>query len=379
MFDEIIDFIRSKFDTDEFIPLHEPSFTGREHEYVKDCIDSTFVSSVGQYVDRFEKELAAYTGAGYAIATVNGTSALHTALVLAGVSAGDEVITQAVTFIATANAISYCGATPAFVDVDRETMGLSPYALRSFLEEHAVLEAGVCKNKTTGRIIRAVVPMHTFGHPARIDELVEVCNQYGIPIVEDAAESLGSLYKDQHTGTFGKMGVLSFNGNKTITCGGGGAIITNDEALAKQAKHITTTAKVPHRWEYVHDCVGFNYRMPNLNAALACAQLEQLDGIIENKRVLASEYERFFQEQEIGFVTEPEEARSNYWLNAVVLNDLEQRNAFLEQTNAKGVMTRPVWQLMHRLEMFKDAPRGDLLKSESLADRVVNIPSSVCL
>jgi len=377
MFDEIIDFIRLRFGTDEFIPMHEPCFAGREQEYVQDCIDSTFVSSVGQYVDRFEEELAAYTGAGFAVATVNGTSALHAALVLADVSSGDEVITQPLTFIATANAISYCGASPVFVDVDHETLGMSPDALRAFLEEHAALEGDVCRNKTTGRLIRAVVPMHTFGHPARIDEIVEVADQYGIPVVEDAAESLGSLYKGRHTGTFGKMGVLSFNGNKTITCGGGGAIITNDEELAKKAKHITTTAKVPHKWEYVHDCIGFNYRMPNLNAALACAQLEQLDGIVENKRGLAAEYETFFSKQNISLVTEPEGARSNYWLNAVVLENREQRDVFLEETNGKGVMTRPVWQLMHRLDMFKDAPRGDLSESEWLEDRVVNIPSSV--
>ncbi len=379
MFDSVINFIQSAFDTDDFIPLHEPCFAGREQDYLKDCIDSTFVSSVGQYVDRFEEELAAYTGEKFAIATVNGTSALHTALVLAGVSAGDEVITQSLTFIATANAISYCGATPVFVDVDRDTMGLSPDALRAFLEKHAVREGNICRNKTTGKIIRSVVPMHTFGHPARIDEIVEVCNQYGIPVVEDAAESLGSCYKEQHAGTFGKMGVLSFNGNKTITCGGGGAIIINDEALAKRAKHITTTAKVSHRWEYVHDCIGFNYRMPNLNAALACAQLEQLDSIVENKRVLAGEYEAFFRDQEIDFVTEPKEARSNFWLNAVILKDRDQRNTFLEETNDSGVMTRPVWQLLHRLDMFKGAFCGDLTESEWLEDRVVNIPSSVRL
>ncbi len=376
MFDETIDFIRSQFGTDDFIPLHEPCFAGREQEYVKDCIDSTFVSSIGQYVDRFEKELAEYTGAKYAVATVNGTTALHAALVLAGVTAGDEVITQPLTFIATANAISYCGASPTFVDIDRETMGLSPDALRTFLEEHAVLEGDVCRNKTTGRVIRAVVPMHTFGHPVRIDEVMEVSSQYDIPVVEDAAESLGSFYKDRHTGIFGKMGILSFNGNKTITCGGGGAIITNDEELAKNAKHITTTAKVPHKWEYVHDCIGFNYRMPNLNAALACAQLEQLDGFVDNKRVLANKYETFFSGIGTSFVKEPEHARSNYWLNAIVLDDRRQRDVFLEETNGKGIMTRPVWRLMHRLEMFKDAPCGDLSTAEWLEDRLVNIPSS---
>lgn len=379
MFDQTIDFIRSRFGTDEFIPLHEPCFAGHEREYVLDCIDSTFVSSVGQYVDRFEKELAAYTGAKYAVAVVNGTSALHAALVLSGVSAGDEVITQPLTFIATANAISYCGGTPIFVDVDRATLGMSPDALRAYLEEHAVLEGGTCRNRSTGRTIRAVVPMHTFGHPARILDIVEVCDEFGLTVIEDAAESLGSLHHGRHSGTFGKMGVFSFNGNKTITCGGGGALITDDGSLARKAKHLTTTAKTPHKWAYIHDEVGFNYRMPNLNAALACAQLELLDSLIEDKRQLASEYQAFFERLGFSFVTEPQGARSNYWLNALILDDLVQRNQFLEETNAQGVMTRPVWQLMHRLEMYKHSPTGNLEVSEWLEQRVVNIPSSARL
>jgi perosamine synthetase len=377
MFDEVISFVRSKFGAEGFIPLHEPRFTGREQEYVTDCIDSTFVSSVGQYVDRFEQELAAYTGAKYAVATVNGTAALHAALVLAGVSAGDEVITQPLTFIATANAIKHCGADPCFVDVDRDTMGLSPDALRCFLEEHAVLENGVCKNRATGRILRAVVPMHTFGHPARIDAIVAICEEYQLVVVEDAAESLGSRYKGRHTGTFGQIGVFSFNGNKTITCGGGGAIVTDDEALARKAKHVTTTAKVPHEWEYVHDCVGFNYRMPNINAALACAQLEQIEEKLANKRVLANEYAALFERIGITFVKEPSQAHSNYWLNALLLENREQRDQFLQETNSQGVMTRPVWKLMHHMEMYANAQRGDLSVAEGLESCLVNLPSGV--
>ena len=377
MFDEVISFIRSKFGADGFIPLHEPRFSGREQEYLKDCIDSTFVSSVGKYVDRFEQDLAAYTGAKYAVATVNGTAALHASLVLAGVSPGDEVITQPLTFIATVNAIKYCGAEPCFVDVDRDTMGLSPDALRSFLEESTVLEDGLCKNRVTGRIIRAVVPMHTFGHPARIDEIVAICESYHLVVVEDAAESLGSRYKEQHTGTFGQLGVFSFNGNKTITCGGGGAIMTDDETLARRAKHITTTAKVPHQWEYDHDCVGFNYRMPNLNAALACAQLEQIDAVLDNKRELAKEYAAFFESIGVSFVQEPSQAHSNYWLNALILDNREQRDQFLQETNSQGVMTRPVWKLMHHLKLYVNAQRRDLSVAEGLESCLVNIPSSV--
>jgi perosamine synthetase len=377
MFEQAIDFIRSRFDSAESIYLHEPCFFGREKEYLNDCIDSTFVSSVGKYVDRFEQDLAAYTGAKYAIATVNGTAALHAALVLAEVTAGDEVITQPLTFIATVNAIKYCGAEPCFVDVDRDTMGLSPDALRSFLEESAVLEDGLCKNRATGRVIRAVVAMHTFGHPARMDEIVAICEEYQLVVVEDAAESLGSRYKDQHTGTFGQMGVFSFNGNKTITCGGGGAIVTDDEVLARRAKHITTTAKVPHQWEYAHDCVGFNYRMPNLNAALACAQLEQIEVVLESKRALAKEYAAFFESIGVSFVQEPTQAHSNYWLNALVFEDREQRDQFLQETNSQGVMTRPVWKLMHHLDLYANAQRGDLSVAEWLESRLVNIPSSV--
>ena len=381
MFEEAIQFVRSQFQTSGFVPLHEPRFAGREKEYLLDCIDSTFVSSVGAYVDRFEAMLAKYTGAKYAVVTVNGTSALHVALKLAGVQSGDEVITQSLTFIATANAIVYCGAKPCFVDVDRDTLGMSPAALRHFLETQTEKAAGTGRrvNRATRRPVAACVPMHTFGHPCRIDEIVAICREYGIPVVEDAAESLGSFYKEQHTGTFGAMGVFSFNGNKTITCGGGGAIVTNDETLARRAKHITTTAKIPHRWEFVHDEVGYNYRMPNLNAALACAQLEQIDGFLKNKRALAEAYKEYFPTVGLSFVTEPKNARSNYWLNALILSDREERDSFLQATNDAGIMTRPVWRLMNELEMFKDCPGGPLDNATWLEQRIVNIPSSVRL
>jgi aminotransferase in exopolysaccharide biosynthesis len=379
MFEETIQFIKSQFGTSDFIPLHEPRFNGREKEYLLDCIDSTYVSSVGAYVDRFEAMLADYTGADFAIATVNGTSGIHTALRLAGVESGDEVITQPLTFIATANAISYCGATPCFVDVDRDTMGLSADALRDFLVEQATFDADSDRlvNKQTGRAITACLPMHTFGHPCRIDEIVSICREYGLPVIEDAAESLGSRFQSKHTGTFGDMGVFSFNGNKTITCGGGGAIITNDPELAKRAKHITTTAKIPHRWDFVHDEIAYNYRMPNLNAALACAQLEQLDEFLISQRKLAETYAAYFDTQEPTFITEPVNSRSNYWLNALILKDRQERDAFLEATNNANVMTRPIWRLMNKLEMYQHAPHGPLKNSEWLEERVVNIPSSV--
>ena len=378
MYKEITEFIREQFSTpEEFIPLHEPRFTGKEKEYVNDAIDSTFVSSVGAYVDRFEEELAKKTGAKHAIATSNGTSALHIALLLAGVEPGDEVITQPLTFVATANAIAYAHANHVFLDVDRDTMGLSPSKLKSFLETSTLMENGVAINKKTGAKLAACLPMHTFGFPCRIDEIVAICNDYNIPVVEDSAESLGSRYKGQHTGTFGRLGVYSFNGNKTITCGGGGAIVTNDEDLAKLGKHLTTTAKVPHSWEYVHDRVGYNYRMPNLNAALACAQLEQLDSFIENKRELANKYAGFFQDKPMEFAIECSDSYSNYWLMAVVLKDAEQRNEFLETMNNNKIMTRPIWRLMHKLDMFKTCQVENVENAEWLEERVVNVPSSV--
>lgn len=377
MFKPVIDYIREVYNAPEgFVPLHAPYFGGNEKKYLADTIDSTFVSSVGAYVNRFEEMMAEITGAKYAIATSNGTVALQLALVVAGVKPGEEVITQPLTFIATANAIAHSNATPVFVDVDRDTMGMSPDALQAFLEQNATVKDGAAYNNKTGKRIAACVPMHTFGFPARIDKLVDVCDRWHIVLVEDSAESLGSYYKGQHTGTFGKLGIFSFNGNKTVTCGGGGAIVTNDEALAKHAKHISTTAKIPHPYEFVHDEVGYNFRLPNLNAALACAQLEQLNEILENKRKTAAIYAAYFADKSIGFVTEMEGSKANYWLNCVVLNNLDERNAFLEATNGAGVMTRPIWRLMNKLEMYKDCQCGDLTNSLWLEDRIVNIPSS---
>ncbi|MDA9066879.1 LegC family aminotransferase [Flavobacteriales bacterium] len=379
MYESLIKHIRHLFNTPtEFIPLHEPRFIGNEKKYVMDAIDSTFVSSVGKYVDQFEEMMCEITGAKYAIAIVNGTNALHLSMVLAGVEPGDEVITQSLTFIATANAISYCQATSHFVDVDKETMGLSPTLLDAHLQEISEMRNGECFNKNTNKRIKACVPMHTFGLPLYIDGLVKVCDKYNITLIEDAAESLGSYYKGQHTGTFGKLGTFSFNGNKTVTSGGGGVIITDDEELAKRAKYLSTQAKIPHKWEYKHDAIGYNYRMPNLNAALACAQLEQLDFYIKNKRELNDNYAQFLVGNgDVKLVQEVKNAKSNYWLNAVILKDKSERDNFLEELNSKGVMTRPIWALMNHLEMFKDCPKSDLSNSEWLEDRVVNIPSSV--
>lgn len=367
-----------------FVPLHAATFSGNEKKYLNECIDTTFVSSVGEFVNRFEREVADYTGAARAVVCVSGTNGLHMALMLVGVEREDEVITQPLTFIATANAISYCGAHPVFVDVDRETMGLSPSKMRAWLSEHAEVRDGQCYNRTTGRRIKACVPMHTFGHPVHLDELTVLCREWHIELVEDAAESIGSLYKGRHTGTFGRVGVLSFNGNKTITTGGGGMLLFNEENLdlAERAKHLTTQAKVPHRWEFVHDAVGYNYRMPNINAALGCAQLESLPGYIESKRRVAVEYARYFADNRglgIEFFSEPAETRSNYWLNAVVLPDHEAQIEFLTQTNDGGVMTRPIWELMNRLPMFGACECGDLSNAEWFAERVVNLPSSVRL
>ena len=375
----VVDFIRSVYKTDSFIPLHEPRFLGNEKKYLNECIDSTFVSSVGKFVDEFEEKIASYTGAKYAVATSNGTSALHISLLLANVEQNDEVITQPLTFIATCNAISYCNASPVFIDVDKDTMGMSPVALEIFLKENAEVKNQQCVNKSTGKIIKACIPMHTFGHPCRIEEIQKICKEWHIVLVEDSAESLGSFYRGQHTGTFGELGVISFNGNKIITSGGGGCILTNNEDLAKKAKHITTTAKEPHKWEYSHDMVGYNYRMPNLNAALIVAQLEQLDGFLKSKRSLAKIYKKFFQNGDIHFVTDPENAKSNYWLNSIVLKSKDQRDLFLDETNSKGIMTRPIWVLMNKLPMFEKAQCGDLTNAEWLEERVVNIPSSVIL
>lgn len=373
----IIDFIKKTFNTNEFIPLHEPRFIGNEKKYLNDCIDSTFVSSVGKYVDTFEKEFAKKVGSKFAIATVNGTAALHISLLIADVKKDDEVITQPLTFIATCNAISYIGAKPIFVDVDLETMGLSPESLKNFLEKNCEIVNNNCINKTTKKIIKACIPMHTFGHSCKIIEIKDICDKWNISLVEDAAESLGSYYKDKHTGTFGKVGAFSFNGNKIITAGGGGVIVTDDETLAKKAKHLTTTAKIPHSYEYDHDQIGYNYRMPNLNAALLVAQLEQLNKFLESKRDLASTYEEFFSSLDIEFIKEPQNSKSNYWLQAVMLKDKDQRDQFLEFTNKNGVMTRPIWKLMNELEMFENCQSSDLKNAKYLEQRVVNIPSSV--
>ncbi|MFI8557799.1 LegC family aminotransferase [Pseudomonas putida] len=377
MFDTLISFIREQYRTQEFIPLHAPVFLGHERDYVVDTIESTFVSSVGAFVDRFERDMASYTGSPRAVATVNGTAALHIALKLVGVGQGDLVITQPLTFIATCNAIAYCSAEPLFIDVDRQTLGLCPAAMDTWLQEHAFLDDdGLCRTRLSQKVIRASVPMHTFGHPAALDELVAVCQRWNIALVEDAAESLGSLYKGQHTGTFGAVGILSFNGNKIMTTGGGGMILAG-EALGQHAKHLTTTAKKPHPYEYVHDEVGYNYRLPNLNAALGCAQLEQLDKFIEAKRELAQRYDAQLAGGSLQFVKEPEGCRSNYWLNAVICEGLEQRQALLKATNDNGVMTRPIWQLMNHLPMYENAIKGDLTNAEWLAARIVNLPSSV--
>ena len=400
MYKQVIDFIKSVYGNQEFTPLAVPVFVGNEKKYLNECIDTTFVSSVGKFVDRFENDMAAYTGAKRAVVCVSGTNALHMALLLVGVKRDDEVLTQALTFIATENALSYIGAYPVFLDVDRSTMGLSPDAMKEWLQKNAevrkntrigeldkshdfayVEDEYACYNKNTGRRIKACVPMHTFGHPVRIEEIAALCKEWHIELVEDAAESIGSRYKGQHTGTFGKIGAISFNGNKTITTGGGGMMLFNDEELGTFAKHITTQAKIPHRWEFRHDHIGFNYRMPNINAALGCAQLENLDKYVADKRATAAVYAEYFKNVDgVEFFTEPVNCFSNYWLNVVILPDHENQLEFLQETNDNGVMTRPIWELMNRLPMFENCENDGLTNTIFFADRVVNIPSSVrCL
>lgn len=376
-FNTVVSFIRDQYKTESFIPLHVPHFGGNEKIYLLDTIDSTFVSSVGAYVDQFESIIESITQTHKAVAVVNGTSGIQVALRLVGVKAGDEVLTQALTFVATANAIAYNGAFPVFIDVDLDTMGLSPKAIALFLEEFGDLREDGCYNKKTGNKISACVPMHTFGFPVHLDELITVCNTWEIPVVEDAAESLGSKYKGKPTGSLGKVGVFSFNGNKIVTCGGGGAIVTNDIAMGEKGKYLTTTAKIPHPYEYVHDEMGYNFRMPNLNAALACAQLEQLEGFLENKRRLAKEYESFFSTNGIKFRIETPETKANYWLMCLELENKVERDLFLETTNANGVMTRPIWQLMYRLPMYQHCQRDEQINAQFLEERIVNIPSSV--
>ena len=376
-FASIIGEVRDIYGDGGFIPLHRPVFEGNEKQYLNNCIDSNFVSSVGARVTEFEKQIADFTGARFAIATVNGTAALHVALQLAGVQSNDEVITQALTFIATCNALSYTGAHPVFVDVDRDTMGMSPDALKRFLEQHAEKREGQVWNKTSRRRIVACVPMHTFGLPCRIEEIAQICKEWGLVLVEDAAESLGSYVGKKHTGTFGAMATLSFNGNKVITTGGGGMLITDDEDLARRAKHITTTAKVPHAYEFVHDEIGYNYRMPNVNAALGCAQMERLPEFLKIKQNVALRYRQFFERIGVPFAIAREGCAANYWLNAIILDSLQERDDFLIYTNEHQVMTRPVWRLMTHLSMFRECQHGGLENSLWLEERVVNIPSSV--
>ncbi len=377
MHTQFVSYVRELYGSSDYIPLHEPKFGGNEKKYLSDVIDSTFVSSVGKYVDTFEKNIANYCGVKYAVAAVNGTAALHTALKIAGVKHSDEVITQPLTFVASGNTILYCGAVPVFIDVDKDTMGLSPKSLEDFLEKNCKVSNGNCLNVKTGRRVAACIPMHTFGFPARINEISEICNRFHVKLIEDAAESIGSYVGDKHTGSFGIMGVLSFNGNKTITCGGGGIILTNDDTLAKRAKHITTTAKRPHKWEYFHDELGYNYRMPNLNAALACAQLEQLDLFLKNKKQLADLYSVFFAKTSTSFIKEIKGTKANYWLNTILLKDKAERDIFLEYTNSNKVMTRPAWTLLNKLPAFKEAFVGNIENSLWLEERLVNIPSSV--
>ncbi|MBN2214156.1 MAG: LegC family aminotransferase [Bacteroidales bacterium] len=389
-FDKIIHFIRNLYNKPQgLIPLHAPVFKGKEKEYLMECIDTTFVSSVGIFVDRFEDMVAEYTGAKKAVVCVNGTNALHLALMLVGVERNTEVITQTMTFIATANAIAYCGAQPVFLDVDKDTIGLSPNALKNWLYENVKVKATASNrnissialpfNKKTGRLISACVPMHTFGHPVLINEIVEICSQYNIPVIEDAAESLGSFYKGLHTGTIGKIGVLSFNGNKILTTGGGGMLLFKDEELGKKAKHLTTQAKTAHPWEFIHDQIGYNYRLPNVNAAIGCAQLEYFDKTLANKRETASYYKAFFANTNIDFFMEPKDCKSNYWLNTIILKDKETRDQFLDYTNKRGVMTRPAWHPMHKLKMFRKCQTDGLENSQWFEERIVNIPSSVRL
>lgn len=400
MYQKEISFIKELYGNQEFTPLAVPKFIGNEKNYLNECIDTTFVSSVGKFVDRFEKDMAAYTGAKRTVVCVSGTNALHMSLMLVGVKRDDEVLTQALTFIATCNALSYIGAHPVFLDVDRSTMGLSPDAMKEWLQKNAEVRKNTrinelekshdfafqedelaCYNKNTGRRIKACVPMHTFGHPVRIEEIAALCKEWHIELVEDAAESIGSKYKGIHTGLFGKVGALSFNGNKTITTGGGGMMLFNDEELGVYAKHITTQAKIPHRWEFRHDHIGYNYRMPNINAALGCAQLEHLDEYIADKRATAAAYADYFKNVDgIDFFVEPENSFSNYWLNVVILPDHDKQLEFLQETNDNCVMTRPIWELMNRLPMFENCENDGLTNTIFFADRVVNIPSSVrCL
>ena len=375
-FQHIVTFIKDLYKKD-IIPLHEPRFIGNEKKYLAECVESTFVSYVGKFVTQFEESVQQFTGSKYAVATVNGTSALHIALSLAGVKKGDEVLAPALTFVGSINPISYLGAEPFFVDCEKETLGMCPVKLEEFLEKETTFGDGVRINKKSGKRISACIVVHVFGHPAKVDKIKGVCDRYNIELVEDAAESLGGWYKSKHTGTFAKIGILSFNGNKIVTTGGGGMIITDDEDMAKLARHVTTTAKLPHKWEFIHDCVSYNYRMPNINAAIGVAQMECLDRFLQNKRELTNIYRNFFIKMDVPFFVEKENCRSNYWLNMLFLRDRQERDLFLDFTNSNGVMTRPSWRLMNKLPMFNDCGSTNLDNAEWVEERAVNIPSSV--
>jgi len=377
MFEDFVNFVQDIYSTQETIPLHAPQFHGNEKKYLIETIESTFVSSVGEFVDYFESSVQSYTGIKYAIATVNGTAAIHLALKLSGVTRDTEVITQSLTFVATCNAIRYCEAKPVFVDVEKSTLGLSPQSLQEFLEEYCELrEDGFCWNKSTNRRIVACLPMHTFGLPVQLDEIKHICDSFNIELIEDASESMGSLYKENHTGYIGKLSAMSFNGNKIITTGGGGMILTNDEELAHTAKHITTTAKIPHIWSFEHDQIGYNYRLPNLNAALGVAQMESLPIYVKSKRLLARKYQDWGDEHGLIFVKEPANTRSNYWLNVAITENEKNRDLMLKITNNSKIMTRPTWTPMHKLAMNHDCQKGDMKNTEWLFSRIVNVPSS---
>ena len=373
---DLINLIKHRYPDQKPVPLHAPVFFGNEKKYLNECIETTFVSYVGSFVSKFEEMTAQFTGSKYAVAVVNGTAALQLALLCAGVKPGDEVITQALTFVATANAVSHCGAKPVFVDVDKSTLGMSPDSLEDFLSSNCIMKDGKCVNKNSGNTISAIVPMHTFGHSCKIEEIIEIADRFNINVIEDSAESLGSYYKGRHTGTFGLAGILSYNGNKTITTGGGGMIITDNKEFAEKAKHLSTTAKKPHAWEFVHDMIAFNYRLTNVSAAIGTAQMEVIDQILKNKRETSQIYKDFFKNTEYEFINEPQNSKSNYWLNAFLLNDKKERDEFLNFSSENSVMCRPIWNLMTDLEMYKDCRHDSLSNSKFLQERIVNLPSS---
>lgn len=376
-YSDTINFIKSLYNNQAYVMLHAPKFLGNEKKYLNDCIDTTFVSYVGKYVTDFENHIKNVTGTKNAIAIVNGTCAIQIALIASGVKPGDEVITQALTFAATAAAIKHAGAEPVFVDVDKKTLGLSPESLTEYLEKYTEIRSNITYSKVTGRKIAAVIPMHTFGHPVRIDEIIKVSQKYNLTVIEDSAESIGSYYNNKHTGTFGRAGIFSFNGNKTVTTGGGGMLISDDDQLASRVRYITTTAKRPHKWEFFHDEVGYNLRMPNINAAVGCAQMEYLDTILENKRETAAKYKEFFKSIGIPFFEEPDNCKSNYWLNVIILKDRIERDNFLELSNCNNIQTRPVWTLMTKLPPYQQCHHCPVPNSEWFEDRIVNIPSGL--